>query len=39
MKRRTTEQRTQDQTLIAAGALVVAGLIMLGIPPWILFGM
>lgn len=28
-----------DKTLIAAGALVFAGLVILGIPPWILFGM
>jgi len=39
MKRGTSEQRMQDQTFIAAGGLVVAGLLMLGIPPWILFGM
>lgn len=32
-------KRENDQTLIAAGALVVAGLVMLGIPPWVLFGM
>jgi|AraplaMF_Col_mLB_1032019.scaffolds.fasta_scaffold05160_6 hypothetical protein len=28
-----------DRTLITAGALVLAGLLTLGIPPWILFGM
>lgn len=33
-----SEQRKRDHTLVAAGALVVAGLMMLGIPPWILFG-
>jgi hypothetical protein len=32
-------KRENDQTLVAAGALVVAGLVMLGIPPWVLFGM
>jgi len=32
-------KREIDQTLVAAGALVVAGLVMLGIPPWLLFGM
>jgi hypothetical protein len=32
-------KRENDQALVAAGALVVAGLVMLGIPPWILFGM
>lgn len=31
--------KEQDQTLMAAGALVVAGLLVLGIPPWILLGM
>lgn len=31
--------KDQDQTLIAAGALVVAGLLVLGIPPWLLLGM
>ena len=31
--------KEQDQTLMAAGALVVAGLLILGIPPWILLGM
>lgn len=31
--------KQNDQTLMAAGALVLAGLLMLGIPPWILFGM
>lgn len=28
-----------DQTLLAAGALVIAGLMMLSIPPWMLFWM
>ena len=32
-------KRMEDQTLVAAGALVIAGLMMLGIPPWVLFGM
>jgi len=38
MKGRSQEQKEQDHTLLAAGALVVAGLLILGIPPWILFG-
>jgi hypothetical protein len=38
MKGKSEEQRKRDHTLVAAGALVVAGLMMLGIPPWILFG-
>ena len=33
------QKRAHDQTLAAAGALVIAGLLMLGIPPWILFAM
>jgi hypothetical protein len=39
MKGRSQEQKEQDKTLWAAGALVVAGLIVLGIPPWLLFGL
>ena len=39
MKGRSEKQKEQDHTLLAAGALLVAGLIMLGIPPWLLFGM
>ena len=38
MKSRPKAHREQDKTLLAAGGLVVAGLMMLGIPPWILFG-
>ena len=37
MKRKV--ERERDNMLFAAGALIVAGLVMLGIPPWILFGM
>ena len=39
MKDSSKQQKEQDQSLIAAGVLVLAGLLMLGIPPWILFGM
>ena len=39
MTGRSMQEREQDKTLLAAGALVVAGLLMIGIPPWILFGM
>ena len=38
MKGRSQEQKEQDHTLFAAGALIVAGLLVIGIPPWILFG-
>lgn len=38
MKSRSKVHKEHDKTLLAAGALVVAGLMMLGIPPWILFG-
>jgi hypothetical protein len=37
MKRKVEKER--DQMLFAAGALIVAGLVLLGIPPWLLFGM
>lgn len=37
MKRRV--EKESDQILLAAGALIVAGLLMLGIPPWILFAL
>lgn len=39
MKGRSEQQKKEDHTLLAAGALVVAGLLSLGIPPWILLGM
>ena len=39
MQGRSKQQKQQDQTLVAASVLVIAGLLMLGIPPWILFGM
>ena len=38
MRRKSQEQREQDHTLLAAGVLIVAGAIIIGIPPWILFG-
>jgi hypothetical protein len=38
MKGRSQEQKAQDHTLLAAGALIVAGLLVICIPPWILFG-
>lgn len=37
MKRKV--EKESDQILLAAGAFIVAGLLMLAIPPWILFGM
>jgi hypothetical protein len=37
MKRRV--EKESDQILLAAGALIVAGLLMLAIPPWILFAL
>jgi hypothetical protein len=36
MKRKV--ERDNDHMLLAAGALIVAGLLILGIPPWLLFG-
>ncbi|GEM_PF-6773977 len=38
MKGRPQEQNDRDHTLLAAGALIVAAAIVMGIPPWILFG-
>lgn len=38
MKDRSQEQKEQDHTLLAAGALIVAGALIIGMPPWILFG-
>lgn len=38
MKGRSQEQKERDHTLLAAGALIVAGAIVIGVPPWILFG-
>lgn len=39
MKTRSQEKREQDKTLLAAGVVLVAGLIVLGIPPSLLFGL
>ena len=38
MKGRSQGQKERDHTMMAAGALIVAAAIVIGIPPWILFG-
>jgi hypothetical protein len=39
MKGKTEQEKENDQTVLMAGALIAAGLFVLGIPPWIIFAM
>lgn len=38
MNNKSLDQIERDNTLIAAGALVVAAAVVIGFPPWLLFG-
>ena len=38
MYERVKRLRNNDTTLIAAAALIIAGLVAVGIPPYLLFG-
>ncbi len=38
MNNKSRDQIERDNTLIAAGALIVAAAIVIGFPPWLLFG-
>jgi hypothetical protein len=38
MLERTKERKENDKTLLAAAVLIFAGLLALGVPPYLLFG-